>query len=206
MDLGRPFVTHRSVDVSSLSKRLATQPASFWEIDRETRETLARNRPGNSVFFYNDRPGFASRNVLREALTGTVNVLRYSDRLLFEQVDAIIQTHIVPLFPECAPIRVQLAELGPGQVIRPHCDKGILTKIHRLHVPITTHEDVTFMFQGEPFHFEIGHLFELNNVAMHGVENNSDATRIHLLVDMLPKTFARAKYHDTEEAMRSALA
>ncbi|MCP5084470.1 MAG: aspartyl/asparaginyl beta-hydroxylase domain-containing protein [Alphaproteobacteria bacterium] len=206
MDLGRPFVPYQSVDISELSERLATQPASFWQVDKETRTTLARNRPGNSVFFYNDRPGFASRNILHEALSGIVNVLRYSERGLFEEVDAIIQTSIVPEFPGCMPIRVQLAELGPGQVIRSHTDLGILIKIHRLHVPITTHEDVTFIIQNKRFHFETGHLFELNNTVMHGVENNSDASRIHLLVDMLPTDFAHVKYHDSEEAMRRALA
>ena len=205
MDLGVPLIRYEKVDISKLEAAMKSQPASYWEIDRVNRVALAGSRPGNAVFFYNDKPAFASRRPIDEIETGILNVLRYSARPLFKEVNAIIQEHIKTEFPDCNPIRVQLAELPPGEVIAPHRDQGILSMIHRLHVPVVTHKDVIFVIQDERFFLEVGQLYDLNNAVKHSVENNSSVMRIHLLVDMLPDRLARVVYHDSEDAMRAAV-
>ena len=190
MDLGKPLIEYGAVDVSDILSKLPSLPEDYWVEDRASRVKLAGNRPGNAVFLYNDAPSFISRHTLPEAQSGVVNVLRYPNK---------------GLFPDCDVMRVQLAELPPGQVISPHRDLGILAVIHRLHVPLVTHELVKFMIQRQFFNLKVGHLYDLNNAVVHGVENKSDVMRIHLMVDMLPRRLARAVYHDTEADMAKAV-
>jgi hypothetical protein len=204
MDLGKPIVEHGTADIAQLREKMLQQPTAFWEIDRKSRTKLAGDRPGNAVFFYNDLPPCVERLPLIEARSGFVNVLHYVSRPLFAEIQTLIKTKIIPLFPNCDVLRVQLAELPPGQAIKPHYDRGILALIHRLHVPIVSHPQVKFVIAGQSFFLEEGMLYDLNNVVVHSVENNSDVMRIHLMVDMLPHSVARARYHNTEESMMSA--
>lgn len=206
MDLGVPLKTYGMVDIEPFRRAMEELPYSYWESDRENRVSLAGDRPGNAVFLYNDKPASVPRRTLFEAQSGYVNVLRYAGRPLLDQVDEIIDKYIRPDFPDCDPMRVQLAELPPGQIITPHRDLGILAAIHRLHVPIVTDENVKFIISRQEFYLEPGRLYDLNNVAVHSVENRGNVMRVHLLVDMLPHSLARCRYHDSEAAMQAAVA
>ena len=205
MDLGKPIEVFGTVDITILREKMLAQPGSFWQCDRFNRASLAANRPGEAVFFFNDIPTCVNRNILRESGSGFVNVLRYADRPLFPEVTALIERDILPSFPDCDMIRVQLAELPPGEAIEPHRDVGILTQVHRLHVPLVTHEGVKFFIQRQPFFLEEGRLYDLNNAVVHSVVNESDVMRVHLLVDLMPHSLARARYHETEDEMIAAV-
>lgn len=205
MDLGKPLVAYGDVDVSGLLPKLQALPPDFWGEDRANRVKLAGARPGNAVFYFNDAPSFVTRRTLPEAQSGSVNVLRYVRRPLFAEIDALIKQSIAPHFPSCDVMRVQLAELPPGEVIAPHRDLGILAAIHRLHVPLVTHPEVTFIIENKRFHLDVGKLYDLNNAVLHAVENKSNVMRIHLMVDMIPHSLARAVYHDSEAAMMKAV-
>lgn len=204
MDLGKPLVDYGPIDARDLIAQTKAQPPEFWTLDRESRVSLAGNRPGNAVFLYNDKPYFVKRNTVAESLTGTISVLKYIQRPLFDVVDDLIAREIRPRFPDCETMRVQLAELPPGEVIKPHYDRNILAIIHRLHVPLITHPLVNFMIQDQNFHLAAGRLYDLNNAVIHAVANNSDVMRIHLLVDMLPRFVARTHYCLTEQEMVEA--
>ena len=206
MKLEKPLVEYGAVDIDAFCEKMLRQPKEFWEADRASRKVMAGNRPGNAVFFYTDVPAFANRNPMLEVRNGYVNVLRYPDRILFAELQKMIEDSIVPAFPRCDVLRVQLTELPPGQVITPHYDGNIMALTHRLHVPLVTHAGVKFIIDGQSFFLEPGRLYELNNVVVHSVENNSDVMRVHLLIDMLPHSVARARYYDSERAMISALA
>jgi hypothetical protein len=206
MDLGKPLVEYGPVNFADLREKMQGLPKDYWEVDRASRVKLAGNRPGNAVFFYNDTPPFLNNRPLEEARSGHLRVLRYPERGLFAEIDKLIDEAIKPLFKECDVMRVQLAELPPGQIIRPHRDTKILSLIHRLHVPIVTHPDVVFTIAGQTYRLEEGNLYDLNNAVIHSVENRSDVLRVHLMVDMLPHTVARARYFDTESEMVAAAA
>lgn len=201
MDLRKPLVTYHQTNIDELRTKMLQLPDDFWEIDRASRVKLAGNRPGNAVFFYNDLPPGVDRAPLLEAKLGFVSVLRYSDRPLFAEIQSLIEKEIIPVVPNCDVMRVQLAELPPGGVILPHRDVGILAAIHRLHIPIITHKDVSFIIEGERFFLEEGVLYDLNNAVVHSVENKSDVNRFHLLVDMLPHSVAKARYYDDANKM-----
>lgn len=206
MDIGRPLIDYGPVDAGPLRDAMLALPPDFWDMDAVSRAKVAGNRPGNSVFFYNPMPPLVRRIILAEAQSGVVSVLRCPDRPLFPEIQALIETGIKPLFPDCDVMWVQLAELPPGGVITPHSDSHILARVHRLHVPLVTHENVLFTIGGETFHLEPDRLYDLNNVAVHSVTNTSDVLRVHLLVDMLPHSLARARYFDDEAEMAEAVA
>ncbi len=205
MDIGVPLIDYGAVDIGTLRETMLHLPADFWLADREARTTVAGDRPGDAVYFYNPRPPKVKRMALREARSGFVSVLRHRTRPLFDDIQALIDRHIRAHFPECDVMRVQLAELPPGQVIEPHQDINILALIHRLHVPIVTHPDVEFIIDGNTFFLKVDTLYDLNNVMRHSVTNRSDVMRVHLLVDMMPHSLARAKYFDDEDEMVRAL-
>ena len=206
MNLGRRLVEYSPTDIAELRAKMLQMPPAFWRMDRETRVKLAGDRPGNAVFFYNDMPGFVRRNMMNEVKSGFVNVYRCRERPLYDEIERLIAHDVVAHFPHCDVMRIQLAELPPGQIIAPHFDAGILALIHRLHIPLVTHEAVSFIIAGKAFNLKEGVLYDLNNVVTHSVENNSDVMRVHMLIDMLPHSVARARYHDTEASMIAAIA
>ncbi len=201
MDIGKPLIDYGKIDAGELRSQMLSLPESFWHIDLDSRTTVAGDRPGNAVFFYTPLPPSVRRFVLAEARSGLVSVLRYPERPLFEAVRTLIDTHVQPLFPNCDVLWVQLAELPPGGVITPHCDRNILAQVHRLHIPLVTHDKVEFTIGGDVFHLKPDTLYDLNNAVMHSVTNTSDVMRIHLLVDMLPHRLARVRYFDDEAEM-----
>lgn len=207
MDIGKPLIDYGGVDASGLRTRMLAQPPSFWTMDAISRTKVAGERPGNAVFFYNPMPPMVRRMILAEArMSGKVSVLRYPDRPLFQEIRTLIDEHIQPLFPACDVIWAQLAELPPGGVIAPHSDRHILAQVHRLHVPLITHDGVEFIIDGGAFHLKPDTLYDLNNVVTHAVYNRSDVMRVHLLVDMMPHTIGRARYFDDEAEMAAAVA
>jgi hypothetical protein len=207
MDIGKPLIAYGSVDIEDLRGKMLALPPAFWDMDAASRAKVAGGRPGRAVFLYNPMPPTVRRLMLAEArANGTVSVLRYPDRPLFDDIRALIDEQIQPLFPDCDPIWAQLAELPPGGVIEPHSDSHILAMVHRLHVPIVTHDKVTFMIDEGAFHLKADTLYDLNNVAVHAVTNESDVMRIHLLVDMMPHSIGRARYFDDLATMAAAVA
>ena len=205
MDLGVPLIDYGPVDARALRDTMLAQPPEFWEMDSASRTKVAGTRPGNAVFLYNPMPPMVRRMILAEAQSGHVSVLRYRDRPLFREVQDLIDRFVQPLFPDCDPIWAQLAELPPGGEIAPHSDRHILAAVHRLHVPLITHDEVEFLVGGETFHLKPDILYDLNNVVTHSVTNRSGIMRIHLLVDMMPHSLARTRYFDDEQEMAAAV-
>ena len=81
--------------------------------------------------------------------------------------------------------KLMLAKLDGQSQITEHYDQGNLTKIHRCHLPVITNEDCLFLIDKVPYHFKPDFAFEFNNQKMHGVINNSNTDRVHLICDIL---------------------
>lgn len=206
MDIGRPIIEHGPVDVRNLRRGLAQVGPDFWRLDQASRIGLAGDRPGGAVYYYNDQPNFLARSAFNEARqTGHVSVLRNVSRPLFDDVEAIVRDHVAPLYPDCDILRVQLADLPAGETISPHRDTDMLALIHRAHIPVTTNDAVTFSIAGENFFLAEGVLYELNNCVRHAVRNGGKTGRVHLLIDMLPHSVARAVYFDSAKALAVAM-
>jgi hypothetical protein len=82
--------------------------------------------------------------------------------------------------------RVMLAKMHPGKIIPEHIDGDSLAWIpHKIHIPLITNPQVTFSVKGIDYHFEKGKAYEVDNSGMHGVKNEGNTTRIHLIFEYL---------------------
>jgi hypothetical protein len=89
------------------------------------------------------------------------------------------------LYPESVISKCFLPKLKAGGSIGKHTDNGpTLQMVHRIHIPIFTNKDVIFTVDGESINMKEGCAYEINNLKEHGVVNNGDTDRVHLLFDL----------------------
>jgi hypothetical protein len=206
MEIGAPLRELGQIDVQAVRAGLGALDAEFWQRDRASRTRFAGERPGDAVYFYNDEPPFARKSSLAEAqATDRILVLRNRTYPLFAEVELLVTSAVLPLFPACDLLRVQLAELPAGQTIARHRDGDLLALIHRLHVPLTTNPGVVFTIADADYRLAESVLYELNNAAAHSVRNDGATTRVHLLIDLLPHRVARADYCDSPQEFAACL-
>lgn len=80
--------------------------------------------------------------------------------------------------------RIMLARMAKGGVIHPHRDANPSAKWpHKIHVPLTTNDKVTFFVDGVGYHLPVGEAAEVNNMGVHAVANEGDSDRIHLIFE-----------------------
>lgn len=78
-----------------------------------------------------------------------------------------------------------LINLPKNQKILPHLDSDEhFLKTRRIHIPILTNDKCNFRVDSEIVQMKQGEIWEINNAhKVHGVINNGDTDRIHLLID-----------------------
>ena len=80
--------------------------------------------------------------------------------------------------------RVMLARMAPGGIIHPHVDSNPAAKWpHKIHVPLLTNPRVGFLVGSQVHHFPEGIAVEVNNLGPHGVRNDGETDRIHLIFE-----------------------
>lgn len=86
--------------------------------------------------------------------------------------------------------RIMIVNLQPKSEVGLHKDIGKYFQFHyRLHIPLVTYENILFVGPPgtEPIHMPEGFLCQLRNQNTHGVVNNSNHERIHLIFDVSSK-------------------
>lgn len=85
--------------------------------------------------------------------------------------------------------RSRLMRLEPGQEVPPHVDINYhwFNRV-RIHIPIATTEEVLFYCGDEHVHMAAGEAWIFNSWSEHMVRNNSDKTRVHLVLDTTGST------------------
>jgi hypothetical protein len=83
-------------------------------------------------------------------------------------------------------IRTILVKMLANSEITEHSDNGYsLSRVHRIHLPITTNKNVDFFVDGHRKSLDEGELWEINNRKKHSVSNNSNEDRIHFIFDFV---------------------
>ena len=78
-----------------------------------------------------------------------------------------------------------ISRVNPHGIIGQHADRGsFLERCHRIHVPLKTNENVIYWIDGKSYYWEVGNVYEFNNLLQHAVINNSDQERIHLVLNL----------------------
>lgn len=87
-------------------------------------------------------------------------------------------------------VRIEFINMKPKSRIRTHKDRSDLLYVsRRYHIPIKTNPQVIFMSGKYSLHLKESHIYEINNINYHGVQNHSEENRIHLIVDILPNEY-----------------
>lgn len=78
-----------------------------------------------------------------------------------------------------------LTRMNPGGVIKPHRDRGPVTKkTHRIHIPIITNSLCIFTVGGISMNLKPGEMWVIDNTdRIHEVNNDGPNHRIHMIVD-----------------------
>lgn len=187
MDIGQRYIDHGVVDATQLREAVLACPEALWDADDGLKEHLAKNRSTQSLFLLRvDSRGIyetLSQRPLKQS-----DIAKHSSWLL-------LQAHAAPLLKKISEIytnngifvSVQIARLPAGGKIQEHIDKSqLLVNSHRLHIPLVTNDEVNFVIDGKRVILEPDRLYEINNTLLHSVENHSDKSRLHFIIDYLP--------------------
>jgi hypothetical protein len=164
------------VDVAELTEAVSAIPESVWDQENQSKpnkfDTLSTTR--HIVFRF-----IRSFHDWRDSY----------DRPLWPEwkplVEPVLAAATAPYgYERGAFPRVMLARMAPGGVIHPHHDAGPAAAwSHKIHVPLTTNEGVTFFQESNRHHFAVGEAVEVNNMDAHGVTNEGSTDRIHLIFE-----------------------
>lgn len=82
-------------------------------------------------------------------------------------------------------LSARLLKLGVGAEIKPHRDHnlGYEDNCFRLHIPITTNDDVSFILDGDLLKMHPGTCWYTNVNFIHSVANKGKSDRVHLVID-----------------------
>jgi len=105
---------------------------------------------------------------------------------IFEKDLISLETHLKSILGPLHIIRGVLVKLFAHKKVTPHFDSGPAMRLYdRIHFPIITHPNVIFLCGETKLNMEVGKGYIINNTGkLHGVDNNSDVDRIHLIVDV----------------------
>lgn len=136
-----------------------------------------------------------TENIILIWTTNNNPYLRFEDKkmlILFESLVSLIKKKLKEIFKTYKnPIitKLVIAKLLPNSNIPQHIDNSeILRVIQRIHIPIITNSDVTVKINNKQFNMEFGKIYNFNNTLLHSVSNNSNKSRIHLIIDYVDQT------------------
>jgi hypothetical protein len=104
---------------------------------------------------------------------------------IFEDSLAKVENTLIDLIGEGKIEVALLINLPKNKKILPHIDSDDhFIKTIRIHIPIITNDKCNFRVGDEIIQMKQGEIWEIDNAyKVHGVTNNGDTDRIHLLID-----------------------
>ena len=179
MDIDKPLRELGPVDVTALRAVIMAQEDSAWKEDKYRQEAFEVHHATESiVMVFVDIERWPEIAVSREA-----GWPRIADAAL-PLMNDILSRHYPP---GGTVIRAMAAKLLAGGKITPHVDRHpSFHSGHRIHVPITTNPRVRFMIDGQPYQFQVGEAYEINNQKTHSVMNKGTEDRITFIFDYVP--------------------
>jgi len=177
MNIGEPLRELGKIDHIPLRDRILSLDEVAWNQNLSRQEMFDVHKKTSSlVMIFCD--GWPEINISKE------QGWNHMADLAVPLMDEIIKKHYEP---GGTIIRAMAAKLFAGERITPHVDKHPSFHIaHRIHIPITTNDNVRFTIGGRPFHLELGKVYEVNNQSTHSVMNRGKEDRITFIFDYMP--------------------
>jgi hypothetical protein len=183
LDIGIPIKDWGAVDATNLREAILNQDDLAWDEDDQRQDDYDVHKQTKSIVML-----FASQTWPRVIITREKGWDRIAE--VANPIMADILERFYP--PGGTIIRAVAAKLVAGGSITPHIDAlRSFTYGHRIHIPITTNRLVRFMIGGQPYRFEIGHVYEINNQKTHSVVNAGKEDRINFIFDYVPADAAK---------------
>lgn len=89
-------------------------------------------------------------------------------------------------FYDAKVVRCEIVKMHGNSHIQSHVDGGeFLYLARRIHIPLTTHPEITFTILNHSLNMEVGKWYEINNSLPHSVDNPTSTERIHIIVDLI---------------------
>lgn len=169
------------VDIASIKKEVAGF-YDEWLIDTSRQKTFTTHEHtfvyGLLDFSYGWRPGKPEKSI-------TLNKLNDSAQKELKMIYDLLEE-----YASGKVVKSEIISMNPKSRIRMHRDRSDMLYLgRRFHIPIKTNPQAYFIVEDEKFFLEEGHAYELNNSRYHAVRNDSDESRIHLIVDVIPDMY-----------------
>ncbi|HSZ24121.1 MAG TPA: aspartyl/asparaginyl beta-hydroxylase domain-containing protein [Cytophagaceae bacterium] len=164
------------VDISAIREEIANLPESFWDEQNQ-------GKPNNFSEFYQ------TKHIVFKFVYDLNDCTRSYEFPLWEKwkdkIMPILDQAVKPYgYTNGVFSRIMLAKLTAGSDIKAHKDGNkAATFPHKIHVPIVTNDKVSFFVNPKSYHFKEGYGYEVNNLAVHYVENLGEQDRIHLIFE-----------------------
>lgn len=82
----------------------------------------------------------------------------------------------------------ELNSVPPGETVGKHFDRHFYSDYAtRTHIVLKSNPNIKFHFKSKLHYFSNGESFIFNNKLLHGITNESQEDRLHLVVDFVPK-------------------
>ncbi|MGY8794256.1 MAG: aspartyl/asparaginyl beta-hydroxylase domain-containing protein [Woeseiales bacterium] len=179
MNIEEPLRELGAIDITALRERILGQEDAAWHEDTYRQQQYDVHRETESiVLVFSHDKDWPNCEVRKEP--GWDRIADVAVPVMHE----IIAKHYPP---GGTIIRAMAAKLLVNGKIIPHRDKHPSFHAgHRIHIPITTNPRVRFMIDGQPYQFEVGQAYEINNQQKHSVSNKGTEDRITFIFDYVP--------------------
>lgn len=179
MNIDTPLRELGPIDSTGLREAILAQDEIAWQEDRYRQEEFEVHHATQSIVIL-----FVDLNRWPEVVVSKEPGWPRIAQQALPVMNEIIEKYYPP---GGTVIRAMAAKLLAGGIINPHTDRHPSFHIgHRIHIPITTNPRVRFMIDGQPYRFNVGEAYEINNQKMHSVMNKGDEDRITFIFDYVP--------------------
>jgi hypothetical protein len=91
---------------------------------------------------------------------------------------------LMELFPSARAHSRMLSAVMPGHRIEPHMDQQSDAWLCRVHCPLTSNDESSFVVAGSGHVMRVGQAYMVNVLVEHSVTNDGETPRIHLMFDV----------------------
>ncbi|MEM6682446.1 MAG: aspartyl/asparaginyl beta-hydroxylase domain-containing protein [Pseudomonadota bacterium] len=182
MDIGVPIKELGNVDMQKLADTVLSLDDAAWEAEdiRQKKFSDVHYDTQSVIAIFCDHDHWPNVDVVKGA----------GWDILAESAVPLMRDIIKNHYPKGGTIiRAMAAKLKAGAHIDSHRDGHLsFHHGHRIHIPITTNNQVRFLIEGRPYKMQVGQAYEINNQMRHGVMNRGREPRIHFIFDYVPST------------------
>lgn len=200
-----------TVDVADLAEKVKNTPESIWAEGDERSKKYKVHQYTSTIAFRLSGDHLRELGSKLDRFEGkrpTQDILNFDGSMEFSHHWPEYGPLIQPILDKIQAtfdnndrtwLRVLLVRLEHGKAVSMHRDNGCWMRIsRRIHVPIITHDKVTFHVKNTPKGVRSGgkeellpvntpgNIVELNNAMTHFVNNDAPVDRVHLIVDYMP--------------------